>query len=127
MDYGGAAKLIGAARERGIRRYLMVSAMGADPAREGDETFAAYVRAKGRADAELEASGLHHTIVRPGGLTDGPGTGRVRIGDDVGRGQVSRDDVAAVLLACLDDDATIGRTFELVSGDVPIEDALRAL
>ena len=127
MDYGGAAKLIGAARERGIRRYLMVSAMGADPAREGDETFAAYVRAKGRADAELEASGLDHTIVRPGGLTDGPGTGRVRIGDHVGRGQVSRDDVAAVLLACLDDDSTIGRTFELVSGDVPIEDTLRAL
>jgi uncharacterized protein YbjT (DUF2867 family) len=127
MDYGGAAKLIAAARERGIRRYLMVSAMGADPGAPGDDTYAAYRRAKGRADAELAASGLDYTIVRPGRLTDTPGTGLVRVGERVGRGEVSRDDVAAVLLACLRADSTIGKTFQLVSGDVPIDEALRAL
>jgi uncharacterized protein YbjT (DUF2867 family) len=127
MDYGGAVKLIAAARAQGVRRYVMVSSMGADPARRGDDTFSAYTRAKGRADAELQASGLDYTIVRPGRLTDDPGTGRVRLGEHVGRGSVSRDDVAAVLLSCLRADSTIGKTFQLVSGDVPVDEALPAL
>jgi uncharacterized protein YbjT (DUF2867 family) len=112
MDYAGAAKLIAAAKRNGIRRYVMVSSMGADPAAVGDDTFAAYRRAKGRADAELEASGLDHTIVRPGRLTDEPGSGRVRIGERVGRAEVSRDDVAAVLAAVVHEPATAGKTFE---------------
>src|SRR5919108_4122276 len=76
MDYGGVVKLIAAAKAQGIRRYVIVSSMGADPSREGDDTFSVYLRAKGKADAELEASGLDHTIVRPGRLTDEPATGR---------------------------------------------------
>ena len=101
MDYSGAAKLIAAAKARAIRRYVMVSSMGANPDLEGDDTFAVYLRAKGRADRELQQSGLDFTIVRPGRLTDDPGSGRVALGENVGRGQVSRDDVAAVLAAVL--------------------------
>jgi uncharacterized protein YbjT (DUF2867 family) len=127
MDYGGAAKLIAAAEERGVRRYLMVSSMGADPDREGDDTYSAYQRAKGRADAALRESGLDHTIVRPGRLTDDPGSGRVRAGEQVGRGEIPREDVAAVLAGCLATPATVGVTFELVAGDTPIEDALASL
>jgi uncharacterized protein YbjT (DUF2867 family) len=127
MDYGGAVKLIAAAKAGGIRRYAMVSSMGADPGVEGEDTFSVYLRAKGRADAELEASGLDHTIVRPGRLTDDPGTGRVRIGHGVGRGEISRDDVAAVLAAALHEPATIGTTLEVVSGDVPVEEAVASL
>ena len=126
MDYGGAAKLIEAARTEGIRRYLMISAMAADPDVPGDG-FAAYLRAKGRADAELAASGLDHTILRPGLLTNDPGTGHVWLAEKVERGEVTRDDVAAVLAACLSEPATIGRTLELVGGETPVEEAVRSL
>jgi uncharacterized protein YbjT (DUF2867 family) len=127
VDHGGAAKLIAAAKRNGVPRYAMVSSMGADPAIEGDETFSVYLRAKGCADEELRASGLDYTIVRPGGLTDDPGTGRVKVGDNVGRGEIPRDDVAAVLATVLREPATSGRTFEVVSGDVPIEEAIASL
>jgi uncharacterized protein YbjT (DUF2867 family) len=126
MDYGGAAKLIATARTRGISRYVMVGSMGADPNHEGDDTFSVYLRAKGKADAELQASGLDYTIVRPGGLTDDPGSGRVTLGEHVGRGSVSRDDVAAVIAAVLNQPATVGKTLELVGGDRPIDEAVSA-
>jgi uncharacterized protein YbjT (DUF2867 family) len=129
MDYGGAVKLIAAARANGIARYLMVSSRGADPDTEG-EGFAVYLRAKGRADAELEASGLDHTIVRPVRLTDDPGTGRVEVAAPPGHpeaGEIPRADVAAVLAAALATPATIGTTFEVAAGEVPVEDALASL
>jgi nucleoside-diphosphate-sugar epimerase len=126
MDYGGAVKLIAAAKAVGVDRYLMVSSMGANPDAEG-EGFAVYLRAKGKADAELENSGLALTIVRPSRLTDDPGTGRVKLGVGVGRGQIPRDDVAALLAASLGAGNTIGKTFEAISGEVPIEEAVGAL
>lgn len=126
MDYGGAAKLMAVARTRGIRRYVMVGSMGADPNAEGEDTFAVYLRAKGKADAELRDSGLDYTIVRPGSLTDDPGSGTVKLGEQTGRGSVSRDDVAAVLAAVLQEPATIGKTFELIEGETPVDEAVSA-
>jgi uncharacterized protein YbjT (DUF2867 family) len=125
MDLGGAVKLIAAAKLAGIRRYVIVSSRGADPDARGDDTFAVYLRAKGQADAELAASGLDHTIVRPGGLTDEPGTGRVRT--DTGNGSIPREDVAAVLAAVLAAPDTVGKTFLLVSGDTPVDEAVANL
>lgn len=125
MDLGGAVKLIGAARQSGVRRYVMVSSINADPNAPGDDTFSVYLRAKGEADAELAASGLDYTIVRPGRLTNEPATGRVRLGDGVGRGEISREDVAAVVAAVLHEPGTVGRTFELIGGDMPVDEALR--
>jgi uncharacterized protein YbjT (DUF2867 family) len=127
MDYGGAVKLAAAAQQAGIRRYLIVSSMGADPDAPGDDTFSVYLRAKGRADDAVRASGLDATVVRPGGLTNDPGTGRVRLGERLPRGQVSRDDVAAVLVAVLDTPGTIGRSFDLIGGETPIAEAVTAL
>ena len=124
MDLGGAVKLIEAAKRAGVRRYVMVSSINADPNAPGDDVFAVYLRAKGEADAELLASGLDYTIVRPGRLTDDPGTGRVRLGDDVGRGEIPRDDVAAVLVAVLHEPDTVGRTYELIGGDTPVDEAV---
>src|SRR3954452_9958151 len=122
MDYGGAVKLMRA----GVRRYVMVSAMGAaDPPAEGGDVFGEYVRAKAKADQELAASGLDSTIVRPGRLTDGAPTGRVQVAERLERGEIPRADVAAVLAAVLDTPATIGRAFDLVGGDTPIDEALR--
>jgi uncharacterized protein YbjT (DUF2867 family) len=126
MDYGGAVKLIEAAKANGIRRYVIVSSYGADPDAEGDDTFAVYLRAKGRADAELADSGLDYTIVRPTGLTDEPGSGLVALGR-VARGQIPRDDVAAILAAVLNEPNTIGKTFEAASGNTPIDEAVSAL
>ena len=127
LDYAGAAKLIVAARARAIRRYVIVSAMGAASPPAGDEVFAVYLRAKARADEELRQSRLDWTVVRPGGLTDEPGTGRIQAAERLPRGSISRDDVAATLLAVLDEPGTIGATFDLVAGDVPVRDAVAAI
>jgi nucleoside-diphosphate-sugar epimerase len=134
MDLGGAVKLIDAAKAEGVSRYLIVSSMGAvDPPAPGDEpegrdaVFGAYLRAKGAADGALRASGLDYTIVRPGRLTDDPGTGEVTIAASTGRGQIPRADVAAVFVACLDTPATIGKSFDLITGPTPIPEALAAI
>ncbi len=124
MDYGGAVKLIRAAKAAGVGRYVIVSSMGADPDAQGDDTFSVYLRAKGRADAELAASGLEYTIVRPGRLTDEPGSGRVRLGAQVPSAEVPRDDVAAVLAELLRSPATVGRNLGLTSGDRLVAEAV---
>jgi uncharacterized protein YbjT (DUF2867 family) len=127
MDYGGAVKLIAAAKQTGVGRYVIVSSMGANPTATGNDTFSVYLRAKGRADEAVRASGLDATVVRPGGLTNDAGTGRVRLGESLPRGQVTRDDVAAVLVAVLDSPSTIGRTADLIGGETPIAEAVAAL
>jgi uncharacterized protein YbjT (DUF2867 family) len=127
MDYGGAVKLIAAAQQAGIRRYVIVSSMGADPNVPGEDTFSVYLRAKGRADDALRASGLDATVVRPGGLTNDPGTGHVSLGENLPRGQVPRDDVAAVVAAVINSPNTIGRTVDLIGGDTPIEQAVQGI
>jgi len=127
MDYGGAVKLIAAAKQAGVGRYVIVSSMGANPNATGDDTFSVYLSAKGRADDAVRASGLDATVIRPGGLTNDAGTGRVRLGEKLPRGQVTRDDVAAVLVAVLDSPSTIGRTADLIGGDTPIAEAVAAL
>jgi len=127
MDYGGAVKLIAAAKQAGVGRYVIVSSMGANPDAPGDDAFSVYLRAKGRADEAVRASGLDATVVRPGGLTNDAGTGRVNLGEGVPRGQVTRDDVAAVLAAVLDSPSTIGRTVDLIGGDTPVVEAVEAI
>jgi nucleoside-diphosphate-sugar epimerase len=128
VDYGGAVKLIEAAEELGVRRYLMVSSMGAGDPASASEEMRPYQQAKHDADEALSASGLDWTIVRPGGLTDAPGGGEVAIAERLGRyGQVPREDVALVLLECLGADDTVRKTFEVLEGDVPARDAIAAL
>jgi uncharacterized protein YbjT (DUF2867 family) len=127
VDYGGAVKLIDAALESRVRRYLMISSIGADDPASGPEEMRPYLQAKADADAALVASGLDYTIVRPGYLTDDPGTSKVTVGEDVPRAEIPREDVAAVLVGALDQPRTIGKTFVVVSGDTPIPDALAQL
>ncbi len=128
MDRDGAVKLINAAEPNGVRRYVMISAMGAaSPPAEGGDVFGEYLRAKAEADQALARSGLDFTIIRPGGLTDDPPTGLVSVAASLQAGQVPRGDVAAVIAATLVADNTIGSIFDLVSGETPVTEAIAGL
>jgi uncharacterized protein YbjT (DUF2867 family) len=127
VDLGGALKLIEAASELGVARYVIVSSMGTEDA-EHAGPMRPYLEAKAEADQYLMASGLEYTIVRPGSLIDDPGTGRVRVSTELGgRGDIPRDDVAAVIATVLDAPNTIGVTFEVFSGDLLVAEAVRSL
>jgi uncharacterized protein YbjT (DUF2867 family) len=132
VDRGAAVLLADAAESAGVHPYLLVSSMGVEQARQGnppgmDPVFAAYLQAKLAAEDDiLPRPGLDTTIVRPGRLTDEPGTGRVTLGHGIDRGDVPRDDVAAVLLAILDA-GKWGEVVELISGDTPVAEAVAAL
>jgi uncharacterized protein YbjT (DUF2867 family) len=124
MDRDGAVKLMHAATAAAVPRYLMVSGAGVENPPSGEDVFEVYLRAKAEADDALQASALEWTIVRPGGLTDEPGTGNVRIEATPFSSPVPRDDVAAVLAALLTDGDSVGRILYLSSGSTPISEAL---
>jgi nucleoside-diphosphate-sugar epimerase len=130
VDRGAAVLLADAAERAGVARYLLVSSMGVESVADGaapdgmDDVFVSYLRAKLAAEQDVLArSALATTVLRPGGLTDDPGTGRVTLARRVDQGQVPRDDVAAVLVALLDRPPT-GAVLELVGGRTPLEEAV---
>ncbi|MGW6456874.1 SDR family oxidoreductase [Streptomyces sp. NPDC055078] len=126
VDRGAAVLFADAAEQAGVRRYLVVSSMGADAAHQGDEVFDLYLRAKGAADDDVRSrSGLDWTILRPGSLTNDAGTGLVRLKASTERGSVPRDDVAAVLAELAETASTAGLTLELISGSVPVTVAVK--
>jgi uncharacterized protein YbjT (DUF2867 family) len=118
-----------AAERAGVRRFVQTSSMGAGaPPRAGtDETFAAYLRAKTDAEEDLRRRDPDWTVLRLGGLTNPPRTGRARLAPSVPPGQINRDDVAAVIVGLLSHARGIGQTLELVAGDTPIDQALEQL
>lgn len=128
VDLGGALKLIEACEAAGVRRYVIVSAMGVDHPEAWSEQMRPYFEAKRKADEALRASGLGYSVVRPGGLIDDAPTGAIEVGTPLDhRGQVTRADVAATLLAVLDEPRTIGLTFDLIGGETPIDEAIASL
>jgi uncharacterized protein YbjT (DUF2867 family) len=126
VDYGAAAKLIEAAKGAGIGRYVMISTRGADPDAPDDGGFGTYRKAKGQADAELAASGLQYTIIRPVGLTDDPASDAVSTSDS-GADTIPRADVAAAIAAVLSEPRTAGLTFALRSGSETVAAAIASL
>ena len=133
VDRAAAVLLADAAERAGVRRYLLVSSTGVESVREGatpagvDEVFLAYLRAKLAAEDDVRSRDLDWTVLRPGRLTDQPGTGLVALTTSVPRGDVPREDVAAVLVALLDEPRTAGLVLELVSGEHPVAQAVSAL
>ncbi|HZX03189.1 SDR family oxidoreductase [Kribbella sp.] len=129
VDRGAAALFADAAEQAGVRRHLQVGSMGADRADSltDDATFTVYLKAKWAAEEDLRARDLDWTVLRPGGLTDDPGTGKVLLADKTGNGRITRDDVALVLAGLCDTPAAIGRTLELVAGETPVREALQNL
>jgi uncharacterized protein YbjT (DUF2867 family) len=130
VDRAGSVLMGEAAERAGIRRFVQVSSMGAgQPPRPGTgEVWAAYITAKTAAEADLRARDLDWTILRPGGLTDAPATGRIRLGPPpVPAGAVPRADVAAVIAALLDNPGTRHQTLELTGGDSPVVTAVHSI
>ncbi len=128
VDKDAAVLFADAAVRAGVRRFVVVSSMGADPRHEGDEIFDVYLRAKGEADAYVGGlDALDWTILRPGALTNDAGKGLVRLEAHTGRGAVPRDDVAAVLAELVDTPATAGLTLELISGSAPVSVAVKSV
>jgi uncharacterized protein YbjT (DUF2867 family) len=129
VDRAASVLFADAAELTGVARHVQISAMGLDRADDPDmdEVFAVYLRAKAAADEDLMSRRLEWTILRPGRLTDDPGTGTVTLAESVPRGAVTREDVAAVVVALLDHPSTAGAVLELVGGDVPIDKALAEL
>ena len=123
VDRDAAIRVIDAAQQAGTRRFVMVSYFGAGPDHgvAEDNPFFHYAEAKATADGHLRASDLDWTVLGPGRLTLEPATGRIAVGT---AGAVSREDVALVAAAVLNDDATINRTIEFNNGDLPIAEAL---
>lgn len=129
VDRAASALLADAAELASVPRYLQISAMGLDRADDPDTepVFAAYLRAKLAAEQDLTGRALLWTVLRPGRLTDDAATGQVHLAQHVGYGQISRRDVAAVIVGLLDSPRTAGRVLELVGGNTPVEQALADL
>ena len=127
MDRDGAIKLLQAAVALDVPRYVMISAVGAEAPPDGDDVFSVYLRAKAEADAALQASDRAWTVVRPGRLTDEPGTGHVRIDLEPFRGEIPRADVAAVVDELLRPTIPAGQVLYVNAGDTSIAQALAAV
>ena len=132
IDLDGAVKVIDAAKNVGVDRFLMVSAFGADQREKWNEEIKSYYVAKYYADKELMQSGLNYTIVRPGGLTDDASKGKVVVSDNMQLADsddwtIPREDVAKVVFESLDNEKTYYKAFDLVSGEQSIEEALDQL
>jgi uncharacterized protein YbjT (DUF2867 family) len=130
VDRAGSVLMAEAAERAGICRFVQVSSMGAgQPPRPGTgEIWAAYITAKTAAEADLRVRDLDWTILRPGGLTDAPATGRIRLAPPpVPAGTVPRADVAAVIAALLDNPGTRHQTLELVGGNSPVATAVHSI
>ncbi|KKB34999.1 SDR family oxidoreductase [Bacillus thermotolerans] len=126
VDQEGAKKAVDFAKEKNIERFIMLSSMGTNSLEEAPDSIRPYLEAKRNADDYLIESGLNFTIVRPGALTNDPGTGRIELATQITPmgGAISREDVAEVLVASLLTKETEGKVFEIINGDTPIGDAL---
>ena len=128
MDYGGAVKLVEAAEKHAVRRYLLLSSMGAGDPESGSEAMQPYLFAKARADERLQECDLDYTIIRPGSLTEEEGAGRIEAAEVLGRrGEIPRDDVARTFAEALEMPNTYRKTFEIIGGETPIREALERI
>lgn len=128
VDRDAAIRVIDAAGQAGVRRFVMVSYFGAGPGHgvPEDDAFFPYAQAKAAADAHLRASDLDWTVLGPSRLTLEPATGRIETGPATDKGTVSRANVAQVIAACLVEPSTSRRTIEFNDGETPILEALQA-
>ncbi|MDO1511063.1 SDR family oxidoreductase [Maribacter confluentis] len=127
VDQEGAKRLIDEAKKANIKKFVMLSSMGADNPEE-TEDLQEYLKAKHNADEYLKSTELVHAIVRPGSLTNDKGTGKIKLQSKLGeKGSITRDDVAQTLVRSLHDDSAMNETFEIINGETLIGKALDAV
>lgn len=129
IDLDGAVKSIEAAKQANVKRFILISSYDTtrEAIQEADSSFAPYVAAKHYADDWLRRTDLDYTIVHPGMLTNDGATGKIEAAEKVEANKVPRDDIAQVLLACLADNSTIGKEFQVIAGDTPVKEAIASL
>lgn len=132
IDLDGAIKSMKVAKQAGVKRFVIVSGIGVHRWHDKNhlewmDSIPYYSAAKYYADIWLEGSGLDYTIIRPGSLTNDPGTGKVEVAEDLEHEQISREDVASAIIASLENDQTTGKAFDIVRGETPIEEVLKTL
>ncbi|KHE71616.1 SDR family oxidoreductase [Halobacillus sp. BBL2006] len=125
IDQEGAIKAVDHAKHFGVQRFVMLSTVGADTPEKGPDGFRHYLYAKHRADEYLKQSGINYTIVRPGSLTNEPGTGKVKLEEHLSEhGEIPREDVAETLAHLLSEPGAENKSFDLISGTKPLDDVL---
>jgi uncharacterized protein YbjT (DUF2867 family) len=127
VDRDGAINLVKATENLGIKKFIMLSSIAAGDSERGPEQLKHYLEMKGEADEYLKSTELDYTIVRPGGLTHDESTSKITVGDTVESGTISRADVAKTMIAALQEPNAYHKTFEMISGDTQIEEALKSL
>ncbi|MEC1259841.1 SDR family oxidoreductase [Bacillus swezeyi] len=127
VDLDGAAKTIEAAEKAGIKRFIMISTLQAHRRENWNEALKPYYVAKHYADRILEDSDLTYTIIRPGGLLNEPGTGKVKAAENLESRMIPREDVAKTAAAVLTEEHTFRRSFDLTSGDTAIAEAIKTI
>lgn len=132
IDLDGKVKVYQAAEQAGIKRVVLVSAGAIEHFHDEKrlpwmDEWEEYSAAMYYADMLLMNSDLDYTIIRPENLTNEPGTGKVTIGDYLPHNYTSRANVAAVIVASLEDDNTVRKAFDVEDGNTPIKEALEEL
>lgn len=127
VDQDGAKKLVDASKKDGIKKFVMLSSMGADKPEEASE-LKDYLKAKHNADEHLKNSGMEYSIVRPGTLNNEEGKGKIQLDNKLNKsGEISRHDVAETLVGSLEDSVAKNKTFEILQGDTQIKSALEKI
>ena len=129
VDKKGAMKSIDLGKKYEVDKFVMLSSMGAgNPDKMKDSPIHPYLVAKHKADQHLIKSGLNFSIVRPGGLTDDAGTGKIEAAESLGkRGKISREDVAKTLVTVLESETAADAYFEIIAGEEKIDVAIEQL
>lgn len=125
VDRDGAIRLMDEAKKNNVKKFVMLSSMGADQPEKGGD-LQEYLEAKQAADDYLRQSGLPYTIVRPGALNNESGNHKIKLDEKLyERGEIPREDVAQTLVRCLENGLAEDSTFEILSGPTSIENAVR--
>lgn len=127
VDQEGAKKLMDASKNSGVKKFVMLSSMGADKPEEATQ-LKEYLKAKHNADEYLKQSGINYTIVRPGALTNDEGNGKIEMAPKLNKsGEIPRQDVAETLVSTLGDTIGKNKTFEILKGENSIKEALEKM
>lgn len=117
VDLFGAIRTADIAKQKGLSRYIMISAMRAEQPLEAPEKMRPYMAAKFAADAHLRNSGVPYVILKPGRLTDETASQQFASSiDEAGDNQISRANVAHALLHTMQTSSLANQEYLLLDG-----------